>query len=164
VTTGAFPTPSPVGAARARVREDYLKAVLDDLNSIVRVTQIKPKRVVVHVTPDWKVHVLAAVKEAAAKGERNPGELIKRFMADPQTKPFAKDIPAFVQKSLKEAVGGGADGIGADEYDTLASARQFLSQELGAAVEVYRADDQAAPDPGKKRHVASPRKPAIYVE
>lgn len=160
----SFPQASTAASASAGARENFLKTVLDDLHSIIRVTQIKPKRVVVHTTPAWKVQAASAVAQAVARGERNPGDLIKRLLADPLVKPFAKDVPAFVNKSLKDRQAAAANGASFDEFDVLSQARPFLEQELESPVEVHRADDAASPDPGRKRQLAAPGKPAIYVE
>lgn len=164
VTTGTFPAPAAGTPPAALQQEAYLRAVLDDLNSIVRVAQIKPKRVVIHTAPAWKLRAESEVRAAAGRGERNPGDVIKRLLADANLRPFAKDVPAFVQKVMKDAVQIRSDGAIADEHAALSSARDFLGAELGAAVEIYRADDPQAPDPGKKRHVAAPRKPALFLE
>jgi leucyl-tRNA synthetase len=166
VAASDFPeTTAAAGPDGARAREEYLRAVLDDIHSIVRVTQIKPKRIVVHTAPRWKLRAQEAVLEAARAGQRNPGDVIKRLLADPDLKPHGKDIPAFVQRAMKDATGRSDEVRGAlDEFEVLAQARDFLARELESAVEVYRADDAAAPDPGKKRNVAAPRKPALYVE
>jgi len=164
VVQSAFPEPdAAAGANGVQAREDFLRAVLDDIHSIVRVTQIKPKRVVVHTAPRWKVRAHAAVLEAVRAGQRNPGDVIKRLLADPDLKAHGKDVPAFVQRVMKDARAEEAPAH-VDEFDVLASAREFLARELESAVEVYRADDADAPDPGKKRNVAAPRKPALYVE
>jgi leucyl-tRNA synthetase len=166
-TTSTFPEPSRDATEPAtRAREDYVRAVLDDIHSIVRVTQIKPRRVVVHTTPAWKARAQAVVEAAVAAGARNPGELIKRLLGEPDLRSHAKDVPGFVTRALKDALARSTDATadGVDEYAALHDAAEFLQRELGGQVEVYRADDAQAPDPGRKRHVAAPRKPALYVE
>lgn len=51
-----------------------------------------------------------------------------------------------------------------DEYEVLKEAKKFLEREFRCIVEIYKADDKTAPDPGKKKERAKPNKPGIYIE
>lgn len=51
-----------------------------------------------------------------------------------------------------------------DEYKVLQEAKKFLEKEFRCKVEIYKADDKTAPDPGKKKKRAKPNKPGIYIE
>ncbi len=147
--------------------EGLVRQVLDDVGTILRVTKKTPSKIYVYTAPQWKRTVATKVRAAIKEGRRDIGSLIKESLADPQLKPFAKDLPNFIQKALKDAQErplAEGERIDLDEYTVLRDARPFLGETLNVPVEVYRADDLAAPDPANKRGVASPLKPALYIE
>ncbi|MBI2078511.1 MAG: leucine--tRNA ligase [Euryarchaeota archaeon] len=148
--------------------ETFLQGVIDDVGAIARVTGRTPQRIIIYTAPEWKRSVFSHVLAAVREGERNPGNVIKSLMARPELKVHAKEVAAFVPKAFKDALdrASGEDGLPRfDEHDVLLEAAPFLTGALNVTkVEVFRADDAAAPDPGKKRGAAAPFKPALYME
>lgn len=149
-------------------QEDFLRQVLEDVGAIARVTKRTPRRIFVYTAPPWKHAVASAVRAAVRRGERNPGNLIKELMGRFEFKPHAKEVAAFVQRAYKEALErarGDGQPPGFDEFQFLKAAAPFLLKALNVPeLQVYRADDAEAPDPGKKRAAAAPFRPALYIE
>ncbi|HLE47687.1 MAG TPA: hypothetical protein VI818_05265, partial [Candidatus Thermoplasmatota archaeon] len=156
------------GGRDVLAEEDFIQTVINDVGAITRVTGKTPRRVIIYTAPQWKRNVFTDVLVAVRGGERNPGNVIKALLARPDLKPYAKELAAFVPRAFKDALDRAATerGLpGFDEQAVLEGARDFLAQTLNVdALEVFRADDAAAPDPGKKRGVAAPFKPALYIE
>jgi leucyl-tRNA synthetase len=167
-STAQLPHAPPASTGDALAREQYIRQVLEDVGSIVKVTKITPQRILIYATPEWKRGVLATVRAAVQRGERNMGNLIKEQMAKPELRAHAKDLAAYVQRAFKdslEAVGTNGELPAFDEFGVLVGAREFLATELKVPeLQVYRADDAAAPDPGKKRGAAAPWKPGLFIQ
>jgi leucyl-tRNA synthetase len=153
----------------AEVAETYLVNVMSDINEILRVTGISPKRVILYTAPEWKRDVLSIGLELASGGQLTIPALTKAVMSRDDLKRRGKEAAEFARK-IAEDLMRRADGerkrlsIEVDELSYLTESAAFLSKEVGATVEVYSADDASAPDPQKKARAAQPRRPAIYVE
>lgn len=162
-----LPAARAPGDGSVLAREDLVRQVLDDVGTILRVTKKTPRRIYVYTAPEWKRQVLANVRAALRAGERDVGALIKAQLAEPSLKPYARDLPAFVQRAVKEAqerAGNDGEAPAPDEFAAVSAAKAFLAQAFGVPVEVFRADDASAPDPSGKRGAASPLKPALFIE
>jgi leucyl-tRNA synthetase len=166
------PYPEAVGSdldPRAEASEKYLDDVMTDVNEILKVTGIAPKRIFLYTAPQWKKDIFSiALKMTKTKELSVPG-LTKAVMARDDLKRRGKEAADFARKTAEDILKRSEVELeklsrDLDEHAYLKDASLFLAKELGATVEVYSADDAAAPDPQKKARAAQPHRPAIYVE
>jgi len=170
VSMAPYPEPMAEQIDRsAEVAETYLADVMSDINEILRVTGISPKKVMLYTAPEWKRRVFATGLELANEGKLTVPALTKAVMSRDELKRYGKEAADFARKTAEDLMKR-AEGerkrlsVELDELDHLAGSLDFLTKEIGATVEVYSADDASAPDPQKKSRAAQPRRPAIYVE
>jgi leucyl-tRNA synthetase len=151
--------------------EDYLRAVINDIQTVRKLAGIEaPRSLTLFTTPAWKRDLLArAVALADATHGRFPmSEFMRDVMADPTMRERGKEVQAFsgrIVQLVTQLAPSQRDFLqsGVDEAAVLAGAREFLAAELGIAqVEVHRADDAGAPQ-HQKRAVAAPFKPGIAL-
>ena len=153
----------------AEASENYLEEVMTDINEILKVTGISPRRILVYTTPQWKRDILAIGLELAASKQLSIPGLTKAVMGREDLRRRGKESADFARKTAEDLMKRSESemkqlGMEIDELAYLSGASAFLSKELGCEVAVYRADDAQAPDPQKKARAAQPHRPAIYVE
>ncbi|HUR24696.1 MAG TPA: leucine--tRNA ligase [Candidatus Thermoplasmatota archaeon] len=169
-TDAHFPVPAPADPLALAV-EEYLKAVLDDIQTVRKLANIEqPASLALFTTPNWKRELSAkAVRMAAASGGKFPmGQFMQESMADPHLRTLGKFVQAFTSKLPSQVTQFTPAQktlllSDADEAQILQGAAEFLAREVGvAAVQVYRADQPSAPEHPKKG-VAAPLKPGIAL-
>ncbi len=173
----------------AEAAEELIRKVIADVSEILKVTELKPKRLILYPSPEWKRKVqghiaepqarLSAPKEhaapeahAAEKGKSaDVGETIKWAMAQPDLRQFAKEIPKFATKLVTDIKKMGDEGIAKlaltasiDEPAALKDAAPTMARKFECTVDVFSAGDNQAYDPQGKARNAAPGRPAIYVE
>ncbi len=151
------------------VGEYLLEKIVDDVNEIIKVTNLKPKKIHIYTAPSWKTEMMTKAIKEAESGKINIGDLIKEAMADPEKKMIAKEISQFAGKLLGE-VNKLNDSdkerylAGIDEKNYLGCAKIYLKELFDYEVEIVAADDKEIYDPANKKRFAIPLKPAIYLE
>ena len=148
-------------------KERLLSTLITDVSEILKVTSIKPSRLVLMTAPAWKMEMQG---KAFSGGERTVdiGALIRAVL--PIVPPEAKnEAPAFA-KSLATEIGRMSQeerargSVRIDERSVLDAAREFLEGQFGCDVSVFSADDPGRTDPKNKAKHAKPGRPAVYVE
>jgi leucyl-tRNA synthetase len=153
----------------AELAEEITGNTLLDIEEIIRLIKIEPKKVVLYTAASWKQAVLKKAIAMKKDGGLEMSSLMKPLMSDPDLRKHAKDIPKFAQKVITDIQGMDAGLMDSllevefDEVSVLNEARDFLRREVNCDIEIYSAD---APeyDPGKKSGMAVPMRPAIYIE
>ena len=148
------PYPAWEGVARAdetiERSEDFIRSVIEDIQEIVEVAQLKDAREVMIYTADpWKYK---ALRLASGK---NMGEAMKDVMADPEMRPHAKEVSKYVGKVVSDRL----VPSGVDEPAILGEARDFISREVGMQVAL-----NPDADPENKRRHAIPGRPALLIK
>ncbi|VVB53569.1 Leucine--tRNA ligase [uncultured archaeon] len=130
--------------------ENMVKLLLEDVQKILEVTKVAPKKIHLYVAPDWKRKAYALIKE---------GKTMKEAMADPEIRPHGKDA-AKIMQSRKEEL---PQTIYSKEKETsiLNGAKEFIGREFNAEVTVHT---DASHDPQGKAKYALPMRPGVYVE
>jgi leucyl-tRNA synthetase len=148
-------------------RERLLEKLIEDVAEILKVTEIKPKRIVVMAAPAWK-HQMLREALTQPKGKLDISTMIKKQMAtaDPAAR---KEIPTYAKELAGEVARlSEADrvnmGAQIEEVKALEGARAFLESEFGCEVQVFSADDPTRVDPKGKARFAKPGRPAVYLE
>jgi leucyl-tRNA synthetase len=153
----------------AELSEEIIANTLHDMEEIIRLIRIKPKRIILYTSVEWKKQIL---KKAIAMKKDNTLDmktLMKTIMSDPAMRAYGKEIPKFAQKIITDIQGMEPDLMNAlldvdfDEVSALNEARDFLSWVVECNVEIYSADTPGY-DPQSKSRFASPMRPAIYIE
>jgi len=170
VSASAYPEAKPSEIDEpAEAAERYLRATIDDVREILKVTALTPKRVVLYAAPAWKWRAYAKLVSLASAGPLDLGGAMRGLMEDPQLRARGGDVNAPAKKVVPEVARLGRDELKSraapfDERAYLAAAKEFLSEELRARVDVFEADASGVDDPKGRAHGAIPWRPAIYVE
>jgi len=149
-------------------KERLVERLLADIGEILKVTEIRPKKLVVMTAPAWK-HEMLSMALADPKGKPEVSALIKSAMArisDPSAK---KEIPSYAKDLAGEVMRASEDdrrtmSAKVDELAVLMGTAGFLASEFGCEVEAYSADNPARYDPKGKARFARPGRPAVYLE
>lgn len=170
VSVAPFPLmlPNELDASKERA-EDYLRALMDDANEILKVTGIKPTRLKFFTSAPWKHEVLDMALELSSKGELKVPTLTKAAMANENVRTHGKEASDFARKIAEDLMKRSANelvklGQRFDELEFLKLCQAFLSHEYECAVEVHMAGEPGIVDPQNKARQAVPGRPAIVVE
>lgn len=139
--------------------ELLIKNTLNDIMNIVKVTKIKPRRVIIYTAEDWKWNAYIKILEYVNAGVTKYGDIMRNIMRH-------SSINAnIVKKMIDSILSDTPDSrerkarIGViDEVSILNDAKGLFEQELQASVLVAREDEQS------KKKGALPYKPAVYLE
>jgi len=153
---------------QAEAAEALLQSTLSDIREILKVTRLTPKRIALYVAAEWKARVHELARSLAAGGGLSMNVLMEKALAEPGMRALAKEAASYakqVAEELRHARPEELDRFGSvDEFAMFRENAHFLTKELAAKVDVFRADDPRRWDPMKKADRAVPGRPAIYVE
>ncbi|NQZ55408.1 MAG: leucine--tRNA ligase, partial [Candidatus Nitrosopelagicus sp.] len=166
--------PSSIGIeidSKSIQTETLLKSIIDDINNILKVTKISPKKITIYTAEQWKSKAYNSILKNVLDGQTNIGTIIKSLIANKETEQIKKD-PDFVKKTLNDILSepvelrkGRMDIGQIDE-------KQIISSELSSLVKndydvelsVFSESDSEKYDPKNKAKAARPFKPAILIE
>ncbi len=136
---------------RINAKEDIIKSIMADIQSIIEVTKIKPRKIYLYPAPEWKRKLFEMIKS---------GKTISDVMKDPEMKKYGKEVPQIMQKFRKDEI---PDFIFTleEEFDIIKNAKEFLENEFSFQLEIQK---EPVFDPEKKAGYAMPMKPGIYIE
>ncbi|MBW3010700.1 leucine--tRNA ligase [Candidatus Woesearchaeota archaeon] len=144
----------------AESAEDIFISTKEDIAQVLKLAKIeKPKKISLFVADTWKYPLFKKLKELIEE-TRNPGEILKNVMADPEMKKHGQDIVKLVPRVVKSGKVSGADMDQESEYKTLFDAKAALEQEFSCNIAVTKAEDAKH----AKASQAMPGKPAILAE
>ena len=166
--------PSSIGIeidSKSIQTETLLKSIIDDINNILKVTKISPKKITIYTAEQWKSKAYNSILKNVLDGQTNIGTIIKSLIANKETEQIKKD-PDFVKKTLNDILSEpvelrkGRMNIG--QIDE----KQIISSELSSLVKndydvelsVFSESDSKKYDPKNKAKAARPFKPAILIE
>ena len=141
---------------KAELAEEIIAKTYEDIENILKVTKLKPKKIVLYTSPSWKWEVLKIVNEQEFDFKKS----ISKAMESEKIKKFGKEVANYINEVIKEKV---KFTTRINELEILEEAKTFFEKEFKASIEIYSADEEAY-DPLNKRRNAKPLKPAIYVE
>ncbi|TLZ62222.1 MAG: hypothetical protein E6K13_05990 [Methanobacteriota archaeon] len=149
--------------------ERYLRTAIDDAREILKVTGLKPKRVIFYTAPGWARTVYAKLAALVPTKSPDIGAAMKSLMQDPDLRNRAAEVQALAKKIVPDIARLGHEEAAArstafDERAYLAGASAFLSGELKSRVAVFEADARDIEDPKGRATMAVPWRPAIFVE
>ncbi|RLI10151.1 leucine--tRNA ligase [Candidatus Bathyarchaeota archaeon] len=151
--------------------EAIVRGSLEDVQSIIRVTGIKPTRIHFYTATSWKWKVYLKALELAQGDALDVGSLIRECFKDEELKVRVKEVPAFARGIVEDVKRTPAEtarlrlemGV-VNESKLLQDAADFFKDEFGCDVTVSGESDPWIRDPEKRAARAKPYRPAIYVE
>ncbi len=153
----------------AELAEELVCNTLSDIEEIIKVTKITPKMIALYTSSQWRSKALKMALKMKNEDDLNPGKLIKTLMSDPENRKYGKEIPKYVQKLVPDIASMKTErfetmlGMKLDEMTILKENIACLENEIGCPVQVYSADEPDY-DPQNKARLATPLRPAIYLE
>ena len=151
--------------------ETLLKSIIEDINNILKVTKISPKKITIYTAEQWKSKAYNSILKNVLDGQTNIGTIIKSLIANKETEQIKKD-PDFVKKTLNDILSEpvelrkGRMNIGQiDEKQIISSELSSLvKNDYGVELSVFSESDSEKYDPKNKAKAARPFKPAILIE
>lgn len=135
---------------QAEAAEKLLQDVMEDLNSILKVTRKNPGKIHFYVAQEWK---------HAAYGFIRKGKTIKEAMTDPRIRENGKAAAKLLQSRPDELPEKILPRRG--EEEALKNAAGFIGRKYSCETEVHL---DSGFDPEGKMKYALPMKPGIYIE
>jgi len=166
--------PSSIGIeidSKSIQTETLLKSIIEDINNILKVTKISPKKITIYTAEQWKSKAYNSILKNVLDGQTNIGTIIKSLIANKETEQIKKD-PDFVKKTLNDILSEpvelrkGRMNIGQiDEKQIISSELSSLvKNDYNVELSVFSESDSEKNDPKNKAKVARPFKPAILIE
>ena len=153
----------------AELAEEITSNTLKDIEEIIRLIKIKPKRIILYTAASWKKTVLKKSILMKKENALDMKNLMNTLMSDPTIRAYAKEIPKFAQKVITDIQGmdkelmNSLTDVDFDEISALNEAREFLGRAVDCPIEISSADAPVY-DPQGKSRFAAPMRPAIYIE
>ena len=166
--------PSSIGIeidSKSIQTETLLKSIIDDINNILKVTKISPKKITIYTAEQWKSKAYNSILKNVLDGQTNIGAIIKSLIANKETEQIKKN-PDFVKKTLNDILSEplelrkGRMKIGQiDEKEIINSELSSLvKNDYNVELSVFSESDSEKYDPKNKAKAARPFKPAILIE
>jgi leucyl-tRNA synthetase len=159
VSTAEWPTVDEALIDRkSELSEELIEKTVEDIENILKVTKVKPKKIFLYTSPAWKWKVNKIMGEV---GKPDMKEIMTRAMKEEELKKLGKEVSLYVSGAVKDMTKLRFESV--DELRVLTEAKGFFEKEFSCPVEIHSAEEDVY-DPLGKRRQASPMKPAIYVE
>jgi leucyl-tRNA synthetase len=167
-----WPTPEPeLVKPEAEELEQSIRDSLEDVQKIVKVTGIEPRKISFYTATSWKWKVYLRALELAGEEKLDIGTLIRDAFKDDEMKARAKEVPAFARTIVEDVTKTPAAirerrlAMGQiNESNLIEDASSFFGQEFGCEITVANESDPWIEDPADRAKRAKPYRPAIYVE
>jgi len=151
--------------------ETLLKSIIDDINNILKVTKISPKKIIIYTAEQWKSKAYNSILKNVLDGQTNISAIIKSLIANKETEQIKKD-PDFVKKTLNDILSEptelrkGRMKVGeVDEKKIISSELiSLVKNDYNVELDVFSESDINKYDPKNKAKSARPFKPAILIE
>ncbi|HEY9206843.1 MAG TPA: leucine--tRNA ligase [Candidatus Methanoperedens sp.] len=170
ISLTAFPMPDAHLVNKgAELAEEITSNTLRDIEEILRLIKIKPKRMILYTAASWKNSVLKKGITIRREGALDMKTLMGAVMSDPIMRMHSKEIPKFAQKVITDIQRMDTEFMNSlmevdfDEISALKEARVFLCHAVECDIDIY-SEDAPEYDPQKKSRAAAPLRPAIYIE
>jgi len=166
--------PSSIGIeidSKSIQTETLLKSIIEDINNILKVTKISPKKITIYTAEQWKSKAYNSILKNVLDGQTNIGTIIKSLITNKETEQIKKD-PDFVKKTLNDILSEpvelrkGRMNIGQiDEKEIISSELSSLvKNDYDVELSIFSESDSEKYDPKNKAKAARPFKPAILIE
>jgi len=160
----------------AEEAEHLVINLISDIQTIIKVTKIKPSAIIIYVAAQWKTSIYQRiVKNIVLEHKTNFGDIMRQLVNDPSTMK-AKTDPNLVKKIIDDILSDTMEVrdrrvslMSYDEIPIIKDAETLIRSEIGNAqteIQIYSEDDinLHKHDPKSKSKFARPFKPAIYIQ
>jgi leucyl-tRNA synthetase len=145
----------PIPGEITKNYETFVKETMEDINSVIRLVQIKPKKIMLFIADGWKYELNDILTVQLVK-TRDFKEIMSQVMKHENIKKHGQDAVKIIEKSIKTGVRAtGRD----EEYKALKESTSFLQSEFDCEIEIVKAEDSKE----VKAKNALPGKVAILV-
>jgi len=145
----------------AEVSELLVAKVIEDARNLLKIIKEQKTRLTIYVASDTAYGFFLALADTEKGGATNRGEVIRKF-ASSGIKP---ERVIKLQYELGQELVHRRTLLGEfDEFEVLKNGAQFLSNEIGIEVRVFKAGGAKVEDPANKAKDALPFKPSFYLE
>lgn len=153
----------------AEFKEKYYRRIILDIKEIMKVTKIKPKKIILYTAAGWK-HDLAKLVFEKIDGYNSKlfNMIIKEAMKNAKIRKYGGQVPKVVRmlvdvaRSLpKEFI---KEALTNNEVLVLKEGQHYLSKMLGNIPVEVIVESEATYDPLGKARQSIPWKPAIFIE
>jgi leucyl-tRNA synthetase len=144
---------------RVEHEEEYLVALIGDINEILKIAKIKPGKIYVYTAENWKWEIFRAIKDLQDKDKIKEAMKIRKDNLL-STVDFVKQVMknlSFKKKALPKKENTLYFEL--NEAEVLEREKEYLKKEFGCEILI---NDEY--DPKGKKRFAIPLKPAIFVE
>ncbi|MEM0372638.1 MAG: leucine--tRNA ligase [archaeon] len=155
ISLEAMPSPDESKICKAaELAEDAVINAEADISNVIKLANIKPKKITLFVAGEWKRKAWEKAKSIDAK------EIVNTLMSDPKMKEYGVGAVKYAQWLQKHSRELGEIIASEEEMNAFESATGYLARTFGAEIIVVNADES---DHAKAAN-AIPGKPAILVE
>ncbi len=140
--------------------EDILISnIMSDINSIIKLTDKKPKEIKIFIAEKWKFEFMNELKKYINKEERDFKTILKNILNNKKLKRYGKEISKMLSKYLSD-VSKIPLVIIKDEYEKIKAAKEKIKEEFSAEIQIIKEEETEE----AKANQAMPGKPAILVK
>ncbi|VVB65457.1 Leucine--tRNA ligase [Candidatus Gugararchaeum adminiculabundum] len=144
--------------------EQLVISLLEDTENILKMIKRTepPKKISIYCASDWKRKVYEIVY-----AEKRFDTSMKKAMALPEVKPYAKMVAKAVEQYVKNVAGLSSKLMSQkEEVKVLEGAAEFLGKEFSCEFSVMKEEDAAKMGEAhkKKAEFSQPNKPSIFIE
>jgi len=140
-------------------KEELIKNLLEDLNSIIKLVGKKPKKIKLFIADNWKYKLITLLVELRDKGKIK--ESMKKAMSISEIREHGSDASKLINKYIKDPSKIPNEILERKiELEALEGAKEFFKKEFGAEIEIINESETKE----AKAKQALPGKPAILVE
>ena len=151
------------------IGEFLISKLIDDANEIIKVTKIKPKKIFIYVSPEWKKIILKKSLRLYIENDFNLGNFIKNLMSDFELKKNSKKVLKYVNKIQTEikkfnVLDQKRYLKDFNSYNYLIDSKDYLEKIFKCNIEIFKGDNENIYDPEERSKFAVPLRPAIYIQ
>jgi len=142
---------------KKEVQEELIKDTIEDINSVLKLVDIKPNIINLYVAEKWKYQFYDSLKKLLNE-ERDFGKIMGKMMKEDKFKKHSKEASKLIRKALKNGIDNYLDRK--EEFIALDQSSGFLEKEFSTKIHVIEAEKTKE----MKAKQGLPGKPAILVE
>ncbi len=153
----------------AETGEEFVQNLMEDVGEILKVTGIKPKRIIFYLAPEWKRLAYEVAANSCLTGKTDMGSYMSEAVRLPDLKSRAKQVKSIAPKILESLRRLTPDLLRqrremVNEHSLIEENKGFLEEEFGCTISAYDAEVKDVVDPKGKAANSMPWKPAILIE
>ena len=151
--------------------ESFLKSVMNDINNIIKVTKIKPKKITIYTSSNFKVIIYNKIINLMINNSVNNKDLIHKIISGLDKIEIKKYIN-FINQSIKDishmTIEDKKIKMALNDFDEKSilclELKPLIKYEFNLDVKIYSESDYTKYDPDNKARNSRPFKPAILIE